>query len=238
MSARETGAVEPTETGIDAGIEAILAKDDTAIMLDELREILGADIDVDSRFTIAQMLTVMERCFKDGEAWNRMIERAKAAALSRHQPTPSATGEIVERVNALLRMTVPVPAGCVGEEGSPMSPEFRVSVQLVTDEGVHFIIHADGHSSDTLDVVVTDKGLALLAPFKPGETRAERIARTAALIEQQAATIAELREVLEMTTRCIEIVNETMAEQGFGQSNSSVAVAQIGRATVERTRGQ
>jgi phage anti-repressor protein len=59
----------------------------------------------------------------------------------------------------------------------------------------------------------------------------------AALIEQQAATIAELREVLEMTTRCIEIVNKTMAEQGFGQSNSLVAVAQIGRATLER-RGQ
>jgi hypothetical protein len=44
------------------------------------------------------MLTVMERCFKDGEAWNRMIERAKAAALSRPQPTPA--GEIVERLLA------------------------------------------------------------------------------------------------------------------------------------------
>jgi hypothetical protein len=58
------------------------------------------------------------------------------------------------------------------------------------------------------------------------------------LIEQQAATIAELREVLEMTTRALEIVNETMAEQGFGQSQNSVAVALMGRATLERTRGQ
>jgi hypothetical protein len=69
------------------------------------------------------------------------------------------------------------------------------------------------------------------------ETRAYWLGRLDG-IEQQAATIAELREVLEMTTRALEIVNETMAEQGFGQSNSSVAVAQIGRATLERTRGQ
>lgn len=83
-------------------------------------------------------------------------------------------------LDRLLRMTVPVPAGCVGAEGEPMSPEFVVSIQLVTDEGVHFIIRASGHSSDTLDLVATSRRLALLAPFEAGETREERIARTVA----------------------------------------------------------
>ncbi len=53
----------------------------------------------------------------------------------------------------LLKMTVPVPAGCISPEGTPMSPEFRVSIQSIAAEGVHFIIHANGHDSDTLDFV-------------------------------------------------------------------------------------
>lgn len=60
----------------------------------------------------------------------------------------------------LLRMTVPVGPGCVAPEGSPMSPEFRVSVQKVSDAGVHFIIHANNHDSETLDFIA--QGDALL----------------------------------------------------------------------------
>jgi hypothetical protein len=83
------------------------------------------------------------------------------------------------------------------------------------------------------------QGMPQLLPPGSHEAALKRVAAVlAASDEQQAAIIAELREVLEMTTRALEIVNETMAEQGFGQSNSSVAVAQIGRATLERTRGQ
>jgi hypothetical protein len=165
--------------------------------------------------------------------------------LSRPQPTPA--GEIVERLGALLRMTVPVPAGCVGEEGSPMSPEFHVSVQLVTDEGVHFIIRADGHSSDTLDIVVTDKGLALLAPFTPGETQVERIARTAALIEQQAATIAERDAWIEALERegrhLLDIIDaqqrdETPApkRESYDDANSRDERDQVFGDAVERLR--
>ena len=63
----------------------------------------------------------------------------------------------------LLRMTVPVPAGCVAPEGSPMSPEFRVSVQEVGEDGVHFIIHAVGHDSETLDLVAQGNQITPLA---------------------------------------------------------------------------
>jgi len=186
MSARETGAVEPTETGIDAGIEAILAKDDTAIMLDELREILGADIDVDSRFTIAQMLTVMERCFKDGEAWNRMIERAKAAALSRPQPTPA--GEIVERLNRKIESV-----------GAWMTSDLRA---FYTDLRDH--------------------------------------------IEQQAATIAELREALEAVKPLVDAAhglsfgtdwNNGTAAKTHGYRRKLLKALPKARATLER-RGQ
>ena len=60
----------------------------------------------------------------------------------------------------LLRMTVPVPAGVMAPEGSAMSPEFRVSIQKVADDGVHFIIHAEGHDSDTMDFKVRGNHLA------------------------------------------------------------------------------
>ena len=62
----------------------------------------------------------------------------------------------------LLRMTVPVPAGCVTPEGTPMSPEFRVSVQEVRDDGVRVIIHAFGHDSETLDLLVRGNTLQQL----------------------------------------------------------------------------
>lgn len=35
-----------------------------------------------------------------------------------------------------------------------ISPEFRVSVQGERDGGLHFIIHAHGYDSETLDFVV------------------------------------------------------------------------------------
>jgi hypothetical protein len=108
--------------------------------------------------------------------------------------------EMARQVDNLLRMTVPVPAGCVAPEGSPMSPEFRVSVQLVTEAGVHFIMHADGHSSGTLDLVASRHGLALLAPYKEGETQAERIARTVSAFTTPAIVerrIGELQRVAE-----------------------------------------
>jgi hypothetical protein len=182
MSARETGAVEPTETGIDAGIEAILAKDDTAIMLDELREILGADIDVDSRFTIAQMLTVMERCFKDGEAWNRMIERAKAAALSRPQPTPA--GEIVERFRA-------------------------------------WHLYRTSRSNRRVETPSDEEFDQLIAAF-----------------EQQAATIAELREHLREAEHYVRAWTQEHGETGtLAQARGNALLDNI-RATLERTRGQ
>lgn len=62
----------------------------------------------------------------------------------------------------LLRMTVPVPAGCVAPEGTPMSPEFRVAVQDITDDGVRVIVHASGHNSDTLDLLVRGNTLQQL----------------------------------------------------------------------------
>jgi len=39
------------------------------------------------------------------------------------------------------------------------APEFRVSVQDECDGGVHIIIHADGHNSETLDFMVTGNNL-------------------------------------------------------------------------------
>lgn len=56
-----------------------------------------------------------------------------------------------------------------------MSPEFRVAVQEIADDGVRVIIHAAGHSSETLDRwIVGDNTLTLDAMaeirlFKSGE---------------------------------------------------------------------
>ena len=74
-------------------------------------------------------------------------------------------------LETLLRMTVPVPAGCVAPEGSPMTPEFRVSVLNVREDGVHFIIHAHSYSSDTLDLIARGNSLAPMAiAQKPEDT--------------------------------------------------------------------
>jgi hypothetical protein len=42
------------------------------------------------------------------------------------------------------------------------SPEFRVAVQSKTKEGVHIIIHAVGHNSETLDLIVSGDNVAHL----------------------------------------------------------------------------
>lgn len=41
-------------------------------------------------------------------------------------------------------------------------PEFRVSVQEKTDQGVRIIIHADGHNSETMDLLVNGDNLTVL----------------------------------------------------------------------------
>jgi hypothetical protein len=43
-----------------------------------------------------------------------------------------------------------------------VTPEFRVAVQSITEDGVHIIIHANGHNSDTLDFIVSGDELQLL----------------------------------------------------------------------------
>ena len=110
------------------------------------------------------------------------------------RPQAAPSDDVGKQLRGLLAMTVPVPAGCVAPEGTPMSPQFRVSVQCVTDEGVHFIIHADGYSSDTLDIVASESGLALLAPHVDGETQPERIARTIAAMRSAAPQVEAMRE--------------------------------------------
>jgi hypothetical protein len=90
-----TVAPDMTEAEIDAGLDAILAKDDTEIMLDELRELFGADLDVDSRFTIAQVITAMERSFEQGKAHIEMVNRAAAEAARRTAEPTDYCGIVV-----------------------------------------------------------------------------------------------------------------------------------------------
>ena len=71
-----------------------------------------------------------------------------------------ATKESKMVLEGLLRMTVPVPAGCAAPEGTPTSPDFRVAVQSVREDGVHIIVHAEGHDSDTMDFLVRGNELA------------------------------------------------------------------------------
>ncbi|MDH5183387.1 MAG: hypothetical protein OEX12_05800 [Gammaproteobacteria bacterium] len=50
------------------------------------------------------------------------------------------------------------------KDGNPImvSPEFVVKVQHKTDLGIHVIIHANGHSSDTVDLVVGENKIIKL----------------------------------------------------------------------------
>lgn len=61
----------------------------------------------------------------------------------------------------LLRMEVEGKNSITGENVK-FTPEFRVAVQKKTNEGVHFIIHANGHNSETLDFFVSENELFLL----------------------------------------------------------------------------
>lgn len=66
------------------------------------------------------------------------------------------------KLENLLRMTAPCPAGCVAPEGTPYSPDFRIAVQEVAEDGVRIVVHAMGHNSDTIDAwVIGDQLLTL-----------------------------------------------------------------------------
>ena len=58
----------------------------------------------------------------------------------------------------LLRMEVNETSPVSGRPVS-FSPEFRVAVQNKLADGVHIIIHANGHNSDTLDFMVNGNTL-------------------------------------------------------------------------------
>ena len=47
----------------------------------------------------------------------------------------------------------------VTKEPIQYSPDFRMAVQREMEGGVHVIVHADGHNSETLDFIVTGNEL-------------------------------------------------------------------------------
>lgn len=57
------------------------------------------------------------------------------------------------------------------QEPIQVSPEFRVAVQKITTEGVHIILHANGHDSDTLDLLVKDDKVTIIdnSPYRTYE---------------------------------------------------------------------
>lgn len=61
----------------------------------------------------------------------------------------------------LLRMKVSGISAVSGED-IEYSPEFRVSVQRESEDGVHVIIHADGYDSETLDLLVSENRIRVL----------------------------------------------------------------------------
>lgn len=61
----------------------------------------------------------------------------------------------------LLRMQVKAPRVIPGSD-TKYSPDFRVAVQEVTNDGVRIIIHPHGHDGETLDFVVTGNELRLV----------------------------------------------------------------------------
>lgn len=64
--------------------------------------------------------------------------------------SPSSLGRTLE---SLLKMQVFVEKPTMPGVPIATTPHFRVSVQGPRDGGTHFIIHADGYNSDTLDFV-------------------------------------------------------------------------------------
>lgn len=65
-------------------------------------------------------------------------------------------------LEGLLRTTYKVGPGCVAPEGALASPEFRISIQKITPDGVHFIVHAHGMDSETLDFIAIGNRLVAL----------------------------------------------------------------------------
>jgi hypothetical protein len=115
--------------GLDPELEAILAKDDTAIMLDELRELFGADIDGDSRFTIAQIMTAMERSFENGKALIQMLHEAERRATV-HIP-PSLSPGVGCELPIVAKLTFIDDAG--EYEGTLVNPDGPEGAKLIEE---------------------------------------------------------------------------------------------------------
>ena len=74
-----------------------------------------------------------------------------------HLVTSRKDFEMRQTLESLLRMMV----HAKDKDGNDIeiSPEFRVAVQHINDEGVHVIIHPFGYSGDTLDFLVIGNDL-------------------------------------------------------------------------------
>lgn len=69
-------------------------------------------------------------------------------------------------MNLQQLLSMKVPAKDKDDNDIEISPEFRVAVQSIMPNGVHIIIHADGHNSDTLDFIVMENDLLTLDEHK------------------------------------------------------------------------
>jgi hypothetical protein len=102
-------------------------------------------------------------CDDNSEAIHEKLlaELVEEAFADDKEDTPSTTLE------ELLRMTVE----SEDAEGNPIqiTPEFRLSVQEVRPNGggVRFLIHANGHNSDTLDFKVYGDTVLVIPPPQP-----------------------------------------------------------------------
>ena len=69
--------------------------------------------------------------------------------------------ETIRKLYELLSMEVEIDSPVLGKKVM-ITPEFRVAFQGNKQGGKHFIIHASGHNSDTLDIVVKPDRIELL----------------------------------------------------------------------------
>lgn len=121
--------------------------------------------DARSRMSLDDRQALDERVRKlvDGSIVTKAMERFLAQIIAEVVATKDAEiakvkagarfNKGVATLEQLLRMQVKYPNGNYG------SPEFRVAVQGERDGGVHFIIHASGHDSETLDLVAVGNEL-------------------------------------------------------------------------------
>ncbi len=67
-----------------------------------------------------------------------------------------------ENLEDMLRMkvssTLTEQYGAIGK----FTPDFRVAVQEVNDEGVRVIIHASGYDSDTFDLLIKSNSIEVI----------------------------------------------------------------------------